>query len=308
MLIATKNVAFTWSSPVAGEPVSISDIGDVRALAECDDIGLIARDDHLLVRQANRYRGFDLDLDERITALLITDLMPLRALIGTEGAHLYEFDEDSGTARRVVPFDELTCRRDWHTPWGGPPAIRSLAASSDGRTVYADIHVGSIMRSEDAGRTWEPVNPSLHEDVHQVATCPAAPATVYANTANAVYVSEDRGRSWAHRANGLHARYGRAIAVHPNDPACLLASVSNGPRGGDGRLYRSDNSGRHWTHVVDGFPASCERNIDTSQISYDLQGRAWAAVDDMLIVSDDRAQNWTTAWTVHEPITLITCA
>ena len=77
-----------------------------------------------------------------------------RLLIGTEEAHLYEVDESS-QVRRIKSFDELPCREHWHTPWGGPPAVRSLAVSSDGQTVYADIHVGSIMRSEDAGLTWE---------------------------------------------------------------------------------------------------------------------------------------------------------
>ena len=255
----------------------------------------------------DNHQQFEFEVEYSIACVLILSEDPLRLLIGTQEAHLYDFTEQSPKARRVGAFDQLPCRTEWHTPWGGPPAVRSLAASSDGQTVYADIHVGSIMRSKDASRTWETVTPDLNEDVHQVATCPAAPARVYANTANAVYVSDDCGRSWAHRNNGLNARYGRAIAVHQDDSDCVLASVSDGPHGGNGQLYRSDDAGIHWTHVTKGFPQSCERNIDTFHIAFDRSGTAWAAVDQTLFCSSDRGQNWTVAWTSPVPIKLIAC-
>ena len=156
--------------------------------------------------------------------IVVLNQQTLRAILGTHEAHLLEFAETADRTSRVENFDQLPCRKGWHTPWDGPPAVRSLAASSDGLTLYADIHVGSIMRSEDGGMTWEPVNPHLHEDVHQVATCPAAPDRVYANTANAIYVSEDCGRSWVHRNSGLKRRYGRAIAVHADHLDCLLVT------------------------------------------------------------------------------------
>ena len=38
----------------------------------------------------------------------------------------------------------------------------------------------------------------------------------FANTANGVYFSSDRGDSWKNRIEGLPVRYGTAIAVDPN--------------------------------------------------------------------------------------------
>lgn len=309
MLIATRHAVYVWQSPFVGQPdaVKIDHDATVLAITTHGNISLIAIDGRLLLRKGTTEAIFRHGLSELITALLVCDAEPLRTLIGTQGAHLYEFNEDYGTAVRVVSFDKLPCRARWHTPWGGPPAVRSLAMSSDRCTIYADIHVGSIMRSDDAGESWRPVNPGLDEDVHQVATCLAAPAHVYANTANAVYVSKNRGHRWAHRSTGLHARYGRAIAVHPDDPDFLLASVSNGPHGGDGRLYRSENTGRHWIHVTNGFPASREHNIDTFQIAFDRAGCAWAAADQFLYASSDRGQNWDAVWSAPEAIQLLAC-
>ena len=230
---------------------------------------------------------------------------PLTLLVGTEPAHLYRL-EHGQPAARIESFDRLEVRDDWYTPWGGPPAVRSLARSGD--DVYADIHVGSIVRSADSGESWAPVKPGLHPDVHQVAVCPAAPERVYVNTADAVFVSQDRGESWRHRADGLPCRYGRAIAVHPEDPDCLLASVSRGPRAeGTGRLFRSVDAGRSWAPPDGGFPESTQDNVDTFQVAFDAGGAAWACVEDRLFRSRDRGRNWTVEWQAPAPIAAISC-
>ncbi len=240
----------------------------------------------------DRQRRVPTGIRQPIESLLLLGENPLHVLIGVEGPHVYRFGEEGGKAERLPAFDALKCRKSWHTPWGGPASVRSLAATRDG-VVYADIHVGSIVRSPDMGDSWTPVTPELDEDVHQVVTSPQTDERVYANTADAVYVSEDRGESWAHRADGLNAHYGRAIAVHPRDPDCLLASVSTGPHGNaTGYLYRTDDAGKTWTHVTEGFPASTKGNIDTHQVVFSPQGLAWAAVGRTLFVGRDHARRW----------------
>ena len=87
-------------------------------------------------------------------------------------------------------------------PWGGPPAVRTLAKTQDG-FCYADIHVGSIMRSHDEGISWEPVTQNFIKMSIRSSTCPADDNRVYANTQNGVYVSADRGHSWENRIEGL---------------------------------------------------------------------------------------------------------
>ena len=307
MLIATDSAVYVWDRTAAGNdrfPVIARNV-QARAIVEHGDLQVIATD-----HCGWSYRddqGIRFEVEHTIACVLIPSERRRRLLIGTEEAHLYEFAEQSPQAHRVDSFDQLSCRKQWHTPWGGPPAVRSLAVSANGQTVYADIHVGSIMRSEDAGRTWEPVTPTLDEDVHQVVTCPDAPARVYANTANAVFISDDRGRSWAHRSNGLNACYGRAIAVHPHNSDCLLASVSDGPHGGNGQLYRTDDAGMHWTHIITGFPASTQNNIDTFHIGFAADGSAWAVVEHTLYTSLDRGQSWTVGWAAPDRIKQIAC-
>ncbi len=308
MLIATNDTVYEWSRDPAPatQPRSIWAGGEVRALAVRGGCRLIGSDDGLHVVRSSRDTLLLTEISASISSLLLTREEPLCALAGTEGAHLLAVDGD-GVQGWIDAFDALSCRAHWHTPWGGPPAVRSLAASSDGRTIYADIHVGSIMRSDNAGLTWSPVDDAIHEDVHQVSTSAAAPHRVYANTANAVFVSDDRGQSWTHRCAGLSQRYGRAIAVHPAAPDCLLASVSDGPHGGRGRLYRSVDAGEHWQHVKDGFPAETQRNIDTFHVAFDGEGTAWCAVEADLYRSTDRGLSWNVYWQAPARIKSIAC-
>ena len=303
MLIATRDTVYSLNGKQA-EPQAVLNGGHVQAIAEGRSHGLAARDDGAVaVLSQTGARTLATGIDDPIECLLILEEEPLRFLVGVEAPHIYAVT-DGGT-ERLDAFDALECRDDWYTPWGGPAAVRSMASTRDG-WVYADIHVGSIMRSPDRGRTWEPVTPDLHQDVHQVATSSMEDERVYANTARAVYLSNDRGRSWLHRSDGFPYFYGRAIAVHPDEPECLLASVSTGPHGdAQGQLYRTDNGGRDWSHVTDGFPETTAGNIDTFHIGFTPDGRAWSAVGDTLYGSQDRGLSWTSAWKAPSDIRMI---
>ena len=209
---------------------------------------------------------------------------------------------------RNESFAALECRDSWHTPWGGPAALRSLACNG-GDWVYADIHVGSIMRSPDRGETWAPVTPDLHEDVHQVNACSGAPGRVYAQTADAFWISDDHGDSWAHRAADLGERYGRAVVACPSDPDLVLATVSDGPHGENvlGQLYRSEDAGRSWEHVAGSFPGWSAANIDTFHVAFSPGGVAWAAVVDTVYIGRNRATDWEPFWRAPSPIHMLAC-
>jgi len=134
-----------------------------------------------------------------------------------------------------------------------------------------------------------------------------APDRVYANTANAVWISDDRGDSWKRRADGWPARYGRAIAVHPDDPDLILATVSDGPHGDNvhGKLFRSEDAGETWTQVKDAFPESTKTNINTNNVRFTPDGRVWVAADDALYLGENRATEWRKIWTAPERIRIL---
>ncbi len=306
MLIATESRLYhTIEGEKEWEPqlwleeetiLAVDEIGPVCAAATAN--GYIR-----MWRKGMEWEDIDHGIEEQVSSLKLagSDADPL--IIGTEPPRIYRLGADDDRPAGMDSFDRLECRKDWFTPWGGPPAVRSLALAGD-HTVYADIHVGSIMRSYDGGLMWEPVRPVLHQDVHQVNTTPASPNRVYANTADAVWISPDRGESWQHRPFPHDVSYGRAITVHPEDPDCLLASVSEGPHGDDvrGRLFRTDDAGCNWNHVTAGFPQHTKDNINTHRVAFGANGMAWAAVDNRLYRSSDRGGNWRIVWEAPEKI------
>ena len=207
MFIATYNAIYAVGDDGNGEPTLVYEgtlggmapHGAMVSLSGGKTVVSALSDGTLLVLSENDEKRIPTGIADPIASLLIVREDPLTLLIGTdEGAYVYRLVGEEGPAARVVAFDELECRKEWYTPWGGPPAVRTFAKTQDG-FCYADIHVGSIMRSNDEGISWEPVTPELHKDVHQVATCPADDNRVYANTQNGVYVSTDRGHSWENR-------------------------------------------------------------------------------------------------------------
>lgn len=298
MLLATQKTVYRMTGD---QPEVCYQNGTIQAICESNDRSAIVSDTGLTVTDKTATSLTELPSSDQVETVDILD--DGTVLIGTEGPHIYQVSD--GRLNLLEAFETLECRDDFYTPWGGPASVRSFAHTDDG-WVYADIHVGSIVRSPDRGKSWELVTPDLHEDVHQVATHPRQQDALFANTANAVYISEDRGNTWEHRSEGFPYYYGRAIAVHPEDGDCLLATVSRGPHSNvDGRLYRSDDRGRTWSHVTSGFPESTPSNIDTFQIAFTTDGRAWAALDRELLVSDNRGQSWTPFWTSPDPIKMI---
>jgi hypothetical protein len=177
-------------------------------------------------------------------------------LVGATGAGLWRWT--SGGPMRIESFDWVPGRDGWYTPWGDPPDTRSIAAGAGG-TVYVNVHVGGVARSTDEGASWLPTI-DVDADVHQVATHPSRPGSVFAAAAEGLWVSADGGDSWETVTAGLHARYCRAVA--PAGEA-VLVSASTGPGGRRTALYRLDVAGGRFERCRDGLPEWFTDNLDT---------------------------------------------
>ena len=211
--------------------------------------------------------------------------------LGTEEAHLL-LARDSGAAD-VATFDEADGRQDWYTPWGGPPAVRSMAAGRD-ETLYVNVHVGGIVRSRDAGATWQQTI-DIDTDVHQVVVDEATGVVAAALGDSGIAVSTDGGDSWAITAEGMHAGYCRAVAVAGDT---LIASASDGPFGGRGALYRRSLTGDGpFTKCGDGLPEWFSGNVDSFWLDAAGADVAAASPDGRLFISSDAGGTWSEAAT-----------
>lgn len=204
--------------------------------------------------------------------------------IGTSEARLARLTE-KGELEWIEAFDQAPGRDRWFTPWGGPPAVRTL--SEDHNTVYVNVHVGGVLRSLDEGARWEPTI-DIEADVHQVAT---GHGHVYAAGARGLAVSADRGESWRTSSDGLHAAYCRAVAVCGRH---LLLSASDGPGRGRAAVYRSEIDGRRFEKCDGGLPEWFAGNVESLCLDALPDGRlaAFGSEAGELYASSDEGASW----------------
>ena len=217
-------------------------------------------------------------------------LLPTAAglLIGTEGAHLLRLG--GGALEPVAAFEWVPERERWYTPWGGPPETRSLAADGGG-TLYANVHVGGVPRSDDGGESWWPTI-DIRADVHQVLCHPERAGMVLAASARGLAISRDAGRSWTYLAEGLHGRYLRAVALAGDT---LLITASTGDSSRQGAIYRGplDGDGPFaFERCRRGLPEWFGENIDTHCLAARGSVAAFGTGGGEVYLSADAGGSW----------------
>ena len=210
-------------------------------------------------------------------------------ILGTEGAHLLRLGDDHLV--RDAAFDAVEGRERWYTPWGGPPAVRSMAVDLAGR-VHVNVHVGGISRSSDGGAIWESTI-DIDTDVHQVVAHPTEPDVVLAAGAVGLAVSSDGGDTWRIERGGLHSAYARAVAVAGD---AVLLTTSDGPRGGRAAIYRTSlDPGVPLEKCTDGLPEWFDGSIDSGWLVALGSTAAFATNDGCVFASDDAGRTWNRA-------------
>ncbi|MDX1600429.1 MAG: hypothetical protein R3191_02830 [Anaerolineales bacterium] len=216
-------------------------------------------------------------------------LLPDRGttLVGSGDAHLYRLERDG--LQLIEPFENAPSRERWFTPWGGPPAVRSMTRTSDG-TLFVNVHVGGILRSDDGDSNWEQII-EIQSDVHQVHYDERS-GLLLAASARGLAVSDDRGDSWEFHRDGLHGSYSRAVAVTTK---FILASASTGAHTSRAALYRKPirNNGP-FERCTQGLPEWFGDNINTSCLAAMGETVAFGTESGHVFVSEDHGTSWKT--------------
>jgi hypothetical protein len=200
--------------------------------------------------------------------------------VGGARASLWRLERDRLEA--VESFRRAPTSDEWHTPWGGPPDVFSIA--SDGHHLYVSVHVGGILRSEDAD-SWA-ATIDLHDDVHQVTVAPDG--TLWAATGmRGLAQSTDQGSSWRYHTDGLHATYALAVAA-VNDGA--LVAVASGHAGRDGAVYRFDRTGIQRSQ---GLPPELRGAIGPKQLAAAGEHAVVAIPNGDVYASDNGGRDWS---------------
>jgi photosystem II stability/assembly factor-like uncharacterized protein len=151
--------------------------------------------------------------------------------------------------------------------------VRSLAVHpQDSRVVYAGTSPAALFVSKDQGEHWQempslrnhpskdswsfPVEPWIPH-VQTIALDPVNPKTMYAGVeVGTVLKSKDGGETWENIGTTI-SKDVHYVTIHPSrNERVFMASADDTPpfdlRGGHG-MYRSDDQGKTWKHIVNGL-------------------------------------------------------
>jgi photosystem II stability/assembly factor-like uncharacterized protein len=145
-------------------------------------------------------------------------------------------------------------------------------ADSAGRVLYAGVEPAALFESRDAGATWSlirglwdhPHRPQWQPGggglcLHTILAGPDPDHLTVAISTGGVYRSEDSGRSWQARNQGVraqflpdkHPEFGQCvhkIVRHPSRPERMFLQNHWG-------LYRTENAGESWQDIANGVPS-----------------------------------------------------
>ena len=199
----------------------------------------------------------------------------------------------------------------WHL------VTRIAIAQTRPESIYAIAHAypngrTAIYKSTDAGGTWQVTGgsasslpPSCCGDSQDaLAVDPGNPQTLYAAVGDTVLATTDGGASWQPMANGLPANDVTSLAVDPQRPGIVYASVvtklnrvnSNAVAGA---IYKTTDGGQTWSEVFSGFGVQ-KVAVDPARPST-VYAEGWASRDSThqdvfrLLRSTDGGRIWTSS-------------
>ena len=195
-----------------------------------------------------------------------------RLFAGTEPVHLFYSDDLGQSWQEFTSLRAVPSAPTWRfaTKLFGGHAKHINFNPADARTMYVSIEVGGLLKSTDAGESWEEL-PVRSPDLHRTVIDPRDPDRIFAPGGDGVYVTSDGGSSWEHWMDRQHevGGYPDQLMYLPSNPDIMvIASSRTGPRSwrrtgtADAKVARSVDGGRNWEVLTNGYPRELHGNIE----------------------------------------------
>ncbi len=148
-------------------------------------------------------------------------------------------------------------------PFRGGRALTATGVPGHPERFYFGAVGGGVWRTDNAGRTWEPVfDGQPVASIGAVAVAPSSPDVLYVGSGeadmrsdisygNGVYKSADGGKTWTFLGLADTRQIARVV-VHPTDPDLVYVAALGhgyGPNAERG-VFRSKDGGKTWTKVL----------------------------------------------------------
>jgi len=232
---------------------------------------------------------------------------------GVEDAALFRSTDGGQT------WQELAGLRDakgtlWQPGAGGMCLHTIMLDPGHPDRIFIAISAAGVFRSDDAGKSWRPVNKGLKSQyelpdpdaevghcVHRIAMHPSRPNVLFMQKHWDVMRSDDAGESWHEVSGNLPSDFGFPIDVHAHEPETVYvvpikSDSEHFPPDGKLRVYRSRTGGNEWEALTKGLPQrDCYVNVlrDAMAVdSLDPCGLYFGTTGGQVYGSSDGGDSW----------------
>ena len=244
---------------------------------------------------------------------------PDHVYAGVEDAAFFE-SKDGGKSWAELPgLREHKTASEW-APGAGGMCLHTVVIDPQNKDrIFIAISSAGAFRSEDAGKSWKPINHGLRSNyipdpdaevghcVHHLARHPSRPEVLYMQKHWDVLRTDDGGDNWWEISGNLPTDFGFVIDVNANDPDTVYvvpikSDSEHYPIDGQLRVYRSRSGGEEWEPLTKGLPQqNCYVNVLRDAMAVDTldpSGIYFGTSGGQVYASPDGGDSW--AAIVHD--------
>ncbi|MGH3620387.1 MAG: WD40/YVTN/BNR-like repeat-containing protein [Sciscionella sp.] len=232
---------------------------------------------------------------------------------GVEDAGLFRSVDGGRTWQELPGLRTHDSAPSWQPGAGGMCLHTIVLDPTDPGRMFIAISAAGVFRTDDAGKTWRPVNRGLRSEgipdpdaevghcVHRIAMHSSRPDVLFMQKHWDVMRSDDAGESWHEISGNLPTDFGFPIDVHAHEPDTIYvvpikSDSEHYPPDGKLRVYRSRTGGDEWEALTNGLPQSnCYVNVlrDAMAVdSLDSCGVYFGTTGGQVYASADAGDSW----------------
>ena len=239
---------------------------------------------------------------------------PDMVFAGVEDAALFRTVDGGQTWHELPGLRTHASASMWQPGAGGMCLHTILVDPTQPDRIFIAISAAGAFRSDDAGKTWRPINHGLRSEqipnptaevghcVHRIALHRSRPGVLFMQKHWDVMRSDDGGESWREVSGNLPTDFGFPIDVHAHEPETIYvvpikSDSEHYPPDGKLRVYRSRTGGNEWEALTNGLPQSnCYVNVlrDAMAVdSLDPCGVYFGTTGGQVYVSPNGGDSWS---------------
>lgn len=233
---------------------------------------------------------------------------------GVEDAALFRSTDGGKNWREVSTLRGHGTGSQWMPGAGGMGLHTIILDPSNANRIFIAISAAGCFRTDDAGKTWKPINRGLKSPylpdanaeigfcVHRIAMHRSRPGVLFMqlHQGGGAFRTDNAGDTWQDVRGNLPTDFGFPIDIHAHEPDTVFVIPMDPnlrvPPEGKLRVWRSRCGGNEWEPLGKGLPQeNCFVNVLRDAMcvdSLDKCGIYFGTTGGQVYVSPDGGDNW----------------